>query len=98
MPSMGLAPRIRPAFVAAMLLVQIALPALHGLAFAGEGQRSFVAAQCRSIAPATGGLQPVPSHDPSACPICLASSQGRTGISRAPLGALAPAIVAIAAA
>ena len=98
MASMSLAPRIRTAFVAAMLLAQIALPALHGLAFAGEGPRTFAAAQSPSVAPASGATQAAPGHDPSVCPICLASSQGRTGINRAPLGALAPSIVAIAVA
>ena len=92
---MNLAPRIRTAFVAAMLLAQVALPALHGLAFAGENHQVFATDSGRSIAPAAGGAQSSPSHDPSACPICLASRQGRAGIVRAPLNALAPPLVAI---
>lgn len=79
-----------------MLLAQIALPAIHGLAFAGESQRAFGTAQCHSIAPASAIAHASPSHDPSICPICLASRQGRTGIIRAPLNSLALSIVAIA--
>jgi hypothetical protein len=87
---------IRTAFVGALLLAQFALPALHGLAFADESERTFAADSGRSIASSSGVAQPSPSHDPSACPICLASRLGRTGILRAPLNELAPSILAIA--
>jgi hypothetical protein len=79
-----------------MLLAQIALPALHGLAFAGEDQRAFGTEQCHSIASASASAQASASHDPSVCPICLASRQGWTGIIGAPLNGLARRVAAIA--
>jgi len=93
---MKLAPRIRTAFVATMLLAQVALPALHGLAFANESQRVLAGAAGPSITAGSEAPQASPNHDPSVCPICLASRQGRTGILCAPQNAVARSVVAIA--
>jgi hypothetical protein len=90
---MKLGSGIRVALVAAMLLAQLGLPGVHVLAFAGEGQ-DFAAVQSPTLAPASSAVSQEPAHDPSACPICLASGHARNGIGRAPLDALRTRVLA----
>lgn len=91
---MKLRPGIRIGLVAVTLLAQLGLPGVHVLAFAGEGQQAFAGAQFPTLAPASSAVSQEPAHDPSACPICLASGHARNGISRAPLDGLRSRVIA----
>ena len=84
--------RVRTAFVAALLLAQVALPALHAFAFADHP----IAGTAQTLSSSSGAVQANLSHDANGCPICLASRQGRTGVIRAPLNAPALSLVAVA--
>ena len=79
---MKLGPGIRIGLVAVTLLAQLALPVAHHPQIV-TGHHPVVASGLTDVS-ARDSRHAIADHDPSACPVCLALGQARSGIAHTP--------------